>query len=61
MDSEASLIWVKAIPGGLITEDIVYKVEIRAETPAGLTTTFELTISVTGCINTPIIPSVLVD
>ena len=61
VDSEAGLIWVKALPGGPMTDDIIYTVEIRAESPAGTTTSLNMIISVTACFNTPIVPSVLVD
>ena len=61
LDSEAGLIWVNALPGGPMTDDIIYSVEIRAESPAGTTTSFNMIISVTACFYTPIVPSVLVD
>lgn len=60
VDSEANLIWVKAMTGGP-TADASYTVTINAVSPAGTTKSFSVVINITGCKTVPIIPSTLID
>ena len=59
IDSVNGLVWVKGMVGP--TSAATYTLKITGYLPSGLSASFNLVISMTPCINTPIIPSSLID
>ena len=59
IDSVNGLVWVKGLVGPTIAA--TYTLKITGYLPSGQSASFSLIISMTPCINTPIIPSSLID